>query len=67
MVYFTVFYGMLQCLHNYCVVSTTFSKCGGKVLSQLHQAGLNAFIVDAIDGDAFTSQDTMAMEIDFAN
>eukprot|EP00438_Fugacium_kawagutii_P010739 Skav218255 [mRNA] locus=scaffold2035:98033:102946:- [translate_table: standard] len=28
-----------------------------QVLSQLHQAGLNAYIVDAIDGDAFTSQE----------
>lgn len=27
------------------------------VMSQLHQAGLNAFVVDAIDGDAFTSQE----------
>lgn len=27
------------------------------VLSQLHQAGLNAMIVDAVDGDAFTSQE----------
>ena len=42
---------VVSCSGNY------FSNCGGKVLSQLHQAGLNAFIVDAIDGDAFTSQD----------
>ena len=29
------------------------------MLSQLHQAGLNAFVVDAIDGDSFTSQELL--------
>ena len=31
-------------------------------MSQLHQAGLNAFVVDAIDGDAFTSQDRSVLD-----
>ena len=61
LVYHCVFYGVLRHFtvsSLLCrVVSTTFSNCGCKVLSQLYQAGLNAFIVDAIDGDAFTSQD----------
>ena len=36
--------------------------CMWQVISQLHQAGLNAFVVDAIDGDAFTSQDGSVLD-----
>ena len=39
-----------------------FIYCMRQVMSQLHQAGLNAFVVDAIDGDAFTSQDRSVLD-----